>query len=196
VRGGLGATSVDKSSSFSSPKFHVPGENPPPPSAMSLEKIVPRRGAFRFVKPSGGSLGEVERPLVTATYDSRFMKFTPNRPFGYTFSFLSAGEGRDRQIADQDLGLPRRPRSTGRRTATRRRIGATSVDKPSFSSSPKFHVPGENRPSPRGFSLCQALRRQSRGGREASRDGNLRQRFPEIHAKSASWIHLLLLLSR
>jgi hypothetical protein len=92
----------------------------PPPSAKSLEKIAPRRGAFRLVKPSGSSLGDVERPLVTATSDSGFLKFTPNRPPGHTFSFPSADEGRDRQIADRDLLRPAAAFycSTRRRTAT------------------------------------------------------------------------------
>jgi hypothetical protein len=78
----------------------------PPPSATSLEKIVPRRGAFRLVKHSGSSLGAVERPLAMTTYDRGFLKFTPNRPPGYTSSFPSAGEGRDNQIAGRDLLRP------------------------------------------------------------------------------------------
>jgi hypothetical protein len=32
------------------------------------------------------ALREVGRPLATAIYDSNFLKFTPNRPPGYTFS--------------------------------------------------------------------------------------------------------------
>jgi hypothetical protein len=46
---------------------------------------------------------EVERPLVTAIYDSGFLKFMTNPPPGHTFSFPSAGEGRDCQVTDQDL---------------------------------------------------------------------------------------------
>jgi hypothetical protein len=103
LRRRLRATSVNKSC----PKV-------PRPWRKSQNRASSR--GFRLVKPSRSSLREVERPLGTATYEIGFLKFTPNRPPGYTFSFPSAGEGRNCQIADQEL--PRRPRSTRRRTAT------------------------------------------------------------------------------
>jgi hypothetical protein len=83
------------------------------------------------------------------------------------------------------------PRRRGRREGGREK-GASRLDKPVFSSSPKCHVPGENRPLARAFPLVKLPKSGSEEGPSPLLSANQATSIPETHAQPPLQVRLSL----